>query len=398
MITACTLVLALAPQWTPLFDGKSLSGWTQLNGTATYVVERGEVVGRTVKGSPNSFLCSNKVYGDFELEFEVKVDPALNSGLQFRSISVPGYQEGRVHGYQAEIDPTERGWSGGLYEEGRRGWLKDLSKNEKGQKAFKSGKWNKYRIVARGDHFQIWVNGIQTTDAHDDLTTYGFFGLQVHSSDKEGLEVRWKNMRIKDHGIPTAKPPKSGRWLLHDEKDISNWMLARDSTPCPWKWDSNSLMSGGGDICTKAPIGDCRVHVEFMTDENGAEGQGNGNSGVYFMESYEVQILNSAPRGPLDNECGAIYSVKAPDYAMAYKAGVWQAYDVVFTAPRYNGDTKLSNAKLTVYHNGTRVHKDVEVPRATAAGRAEAKGIRPIRLQDHGNKVRYRNIWVEELK
>jgi hypothetical protein len=382
----------------PLFDGKSLTGWTQLNGTATYQVEKGEIVGRTVKGSPNSFLCTDKVYGDFELEFEVKVDPALNSGVQFRSISVPGYQDGRVHGYQAEIDPSDRAYSGGIYDEARRGWLQDLSKNPRGQKAFKNGKWNKYRLMAKGDHLQVWVNGVPTADFHDDLTMYGFIGLQVHAHEKEGLEVRWKNIRIKDFGIPTAQPPKSGRWLLREEKDIANWMLAKDSTPCPWKWDGGGLMSGGGDICTRVPIGDCRVHVEFMTDENGREGQGNGNSGVYFMESYEVQVLNSAPRGPLDNECGAIYSVKAPDYAMAYKAGVWQAYDVVFTAPRYEGDKKLTNAKLTVYHNGNRVHKDVEVPRATAAGREEARGLRPLRLQDHGNKVRYRNVWVEELK
>jgi Domain of Unknown Function (DUF1080) len=400
VITALTLALIVSvPQWTPLFDGKSLSGWKQLNGTATYAIEKGELVGRTAKGSPNSFLCTEKLYGDFELEFEVKVDPTLNSGVQFRSVSVPGYQAGRVHGYQAEIDPSDRKWSGGLYDEGRQGWLQDLSKNERGQKAFKNGKWNKYRIVAKGDHIQIWVNGIQTADAHDELTRFGFFGLQVHSSDNDGLEVRWRNLRVKDFGIPTSSPPKTGRWLLRDEKDVSaNWMLAKDSSPCPWKWENGAIVSGGGDICTKVPIGDSRMHVEFMTDDNGLEGQANGNSGIYFMESYEVQILNSAPRLPLNNECGAIYSVKAPDYAMAYKAGVWQTYDVVFTAPRYQGDTKVTNAKFTVYHNGTRIHKDVEVPRATAAGRAEAKGIRPFRLQDHGNKIRFRNIWVEELK
>ena len=109
-----------AQNWRPLFNGKDLKGWTQKNGKALFSVENGEIVGRTVANTPNSFLCSNEEYGDFILELELKVDDAMNSGIQFRSLSKPDYQDNRVHGYQMEVDPTDRAWSGGIYDEARR--------------------------------------------------------------------------------------------------------------------------------------------------------------------------------------------------------------------------------------------------------------------------------------
>ena len=109
--------------WELLFNGKDLTGWKQLNGQAKYRVEKGEIVGTTVANTPNSFLATEKTYGDFVLELELKVDPSMNSGIQFRSLSMPDYQNGRVHGYQMEIDPSDRAWSGGIYDEGRRDWL-----------------------------------------------------------------------------------------------------------------------------------------------------------------------------------------------------------------------------------------------------------------------------------
>lgn len=396
MIAALTILVAQA-QWTPLFDGKTLNGWTRINGTAEFSVDKGEIVGKTVKGSPNSFLCSNKHYADFELELDLKTDPRMNSGVQFRTQSVPGYNNGRVHGYQAEADPTGRGWSGGLYEEGRRGWLQDLSKDEKARKAFKNGEWNRYRIVAKGDHIQIWVNGVKTTDFRDSMTRRGFIAMQVHQSDTEGLEVRWKNARIKDLGDPTAQPPRNGRWLLKTQSDTKNWVKENGRTPFHWKWVGDAMESQGGDICTKDSFGDMKLHLEFMTDDNGQTGQGNGNSGVYVQQSYEVQILNSAPRGPAHNECGGIYTIKAPDQAMALPAGQWQTYDFEFRAPVWEAGKKVKDAEITVYHNGTRIHENVKLPNETAAGLPEAPGNRPFRLQDHGNKVRYCNVWVAPL-
>lgn len=402
--------LSSGSNWEPLFDGKSLDGWTRLNGTASFEATRGEIVGKTVVGSSNTFLCTKKMYGDFELEFEVKVASGLNSGVQVRSMSVPGYQNGRVHGYQVEIDSTNPNSSGGIYDEARRGWLFDPSKQPHGRKAYKVDAWNKFRVVAKGTHLQTWVNGIACSDVQDDLTRWGFIGLQVHESTTSGMEVRWKNLRIKDltdrgrvnsenDAVPPTVLPKGGKWLLKGAGDLSLWAGERDpKSPCPWKWTDGFIQSGGGDIMTRESFGSSRVHVEFMTDENGKEGQANGNSGVYFMQSYEIQVLNSAPRGPLNNECGAIYSVKAPDYAMAFPAGKWQSYDVEFTAPVWTDGKKVSPARITAYHNGTLIHRNVEIPGATVAGKEEAEGARPLRLQDHGNQVRYRNIWIAPVK
>lgn len=187
------------PKWKPLFNGKNLEGWEQINGEAEYSVEDGTIVGTTVKGSPNSFLCTKKHYTDFELEFEVKDDPRLNSGVQIRSNSLPDYKNGRVHGYQVEIDPSDRAWSGGIYDEARRGWLDDLKDNEAARKAFKNGEWNTFRVLAFKDRIMTWVNGVPAANLEDDMTHKGFIGLQVHGFRGDPpAQVRWKNIRIRD--------------------------------------------------------------------------------------------------------------------------------------------------------------------------------------------------------
>lgn len=185
-------------EWIELFNGKDLSGWVQRGGEAKYTVEDGQIIGTTVPDTPNSFLCTRKNYSDFILELEVKVDTALNSGIQIRSQSNPDYKDGRVHGYQVEIDPSERAWSGGIYDEARRGWLDDLEGQPEAQKAFKNGEWNTYRIKAIGDTIRTWVNGVPVANLVDSVDSSGFIGLQVHSTDeKEPLQVRWRNIRLK---------------------------------------------------------------------------------------------------------------------------------------------------------------------------------------------------------
>jgi hypothetical protein len=182
-----------------LFDGVSLAGWVRRGGKATYRVEDGAIVGTTVAHTPNSFLCTEKTYGDFELTLEFKVDPRVNSGVQFRSLSTPEYQNGRVHGYQAEIDPSERAWTGGLYDEGRRGWLAKLEGNAAGRKAFKQNEWNTMKIRALGDTISIWINGVPTvTEFKDGRTAEGFIALQVHDVGKNEtpMEVRWRNILL----------------------------------------------------------------------------------------------------------------------------------------------------------------------------------------------------------
>jgi hypothetical protein len=180
-----------------LFDGKTLEGWTQRNGLATYEVEDGAVVGHTAKNSPNSFLCTNKAYCDFELLFEVKVAPGLNSGVQVRSRSSKDYQNERVHGPQVEIT-TAPGPSGYIYGEATgRGWL---SPTQEIKDAYKNDQWNKYRVLAVGPRIQTWINDVKIADLTDEASSQcGFIGLQVHGvGDRGPFEVRWRNIKIKD--------------------------------------------------------------------------------------------------------------------------------------------------------------------------------------------------------
>jgi hypothetical protein len=188
-------------RWTSLFDGKSLKGWVQKGGAARYVVKDGAIVGTTVPNTKNSFLCTERSYGDFLLELEFKVDAELNSGVQVRGQSRADYQDGRVHGYQVEIDPdVKRGrlWTGGIYDEGRRGWLADLSRNEPARRAFKPGAWNHLRVEARGDSIKTWVNQVAAAQLIDGTDRDGFIGLQVHAVGKrqDPLTVAWRNIRI----------------------------------------------------------------------------------------------------------------------------------------------------------------------------------------------------------
>lgn len=202
--------------WTSLFNGKDLTGWTQLNGTATYTIEDGGIIaGKTNEGSPNSFLCTDKTYGDFELEFEVKVDDGLNSGVQIRSRtkekdSGEGKNEkaGRVYGPQVEIEsgPAQAGWIYGEATEFK--WLSEQPKSEDPKvnqnDLMKNGEWNQFRVVAKGNNIKTWIKGQPVADlTHDgifELNPDGFIGLQVHGikAGEGPFEVRWRNIRIKE--------------------------------------------------------------------------------------------------------------------------------------------------------------------------------------------------------
>ena len=140
-----------AQNWEPLFNGKNLKGWKKLNGKAEYKIVDGAIVGVSKMGTPNTFLATTKNYGDFILEFDFKIDDGLNSGVQLRSESKKDYKKGRVHGYQFEIDPSKRAWSGGIYDEARRNWLYPLTLNPSAKTAFKNNAWNKARIEAVGN-------------------------------------------------------------------------------------------------------------------------------------------------------------------------------------------------------------------------------------------------------
>ena len=212
---------AQGEKWESLFDGKTLKGWIQRNGKAKYEVEDGVIVGTTVLKTPNSFLCSEKMYSDFILELEFLVEGGMNSGVQIRSNSLENYKDFRVHGYQVEIDPSPRAYSGGIYDEARRGWLYDLKNSPHARSAFKQGQWNKFRVEAVGDSIKTWLNGVPASDLKDDMTSTGFIALQVHGSKEAGHKVRWRNIRIAQ---PKRKAAKSSlKVLIVDGQNNHNW-------------------------------------------------------------------------------------------------------------------------------------------------------------------------------
>jgi type 1 glutamine amidotransferase len=207
--------------WEPLFDSKTLNGWVQKNGKAKYTVEDGAIVGTTVLNSANSFLCMEKMYTDFILEIEFLVESGMNSGIQIRSHSYKNYNNYRVHGYQVEIDPSSRAWSGGIYDEGRRGWLYTLKDKPEAQAAFKQGQWNHYRIEAIGDRIRTWVNGVPAADLTDDMTAKGFIALQVHSSKEADQKIKWRNIRIQD--LTSKSERKLLKTLIVDGQNNHDW-------------------------------------------------------------------------------------------------------------------------------------------------------------------------------
>ncbi len=208
-----------------LFNGKNLEGWKQRNGTATYRVEGNTIVGRTAEGSPNSFLCTEKVYGDFELKFDVKVDSALNSGVQIRSNTKDDNPDERVNGPQVEISTDKM--AGYVYGEAAGGWMTPDA-DRKPHKNFKENEWNSYHIVAYGNKIETWINGQQISDlTHEGRYKShprGFIGLQVHGigSGQGPYEVRWRNLKLRD-----LSQFKS----LYNGKDLSGWITTGNWLP-----------------------------------------------------------------------------------------------------------------------------------------------------------------------
>ncbi|GJM32093.1 MAG: hypothetical protein DHS20C18_10940 [Saprospiraceae bacterium] len=430
-----------------LFNGKDFSNFQQLNGEATYKVENGEMVGISKLNTPNSFLATKKVYSDFILEFEVFVENGLNSGVQFRSLSKADYQNGRVHGYQCEIETSPRKWAGGIYDEARRDWLYPLSRNPKGQHAFVSGEWNHYRIEAIGADIRTWINGIQCANLVDDLTAEGFIAFQVHSigeKEQEGKTVRWKNIKIKttnleasrmkvDLDVPeisylnnqlTENEKRRGWRLLWDGKSTKGWRGAKlDHFPEKgWVMKEGILTvlpSGGaesrngGDIVTIDTYSDFELSVDFKISEG-------ANSGIKYFVDPE---LNKGEGSAIGLEFQILDDDKHPD-AKEGKNGnrmVGSLYDLIraesFTnsgGKRFKGVGAWNNARIVV-HGGKVQHwlnnvLVVEFDRHSQIFKAlvekskyeqwENFGQLPeghILLQDHGDEVAFRNIKIREF-
>lgn len=213
-----SLPLAAAEKgFTPLFNGKDLTGWKKVGGSGEFIIEGNDIVGKGVDVDRNTFLRTEKTYKDFEFIFEMKFDDLQgNSGVMFRGLQKDG-ENGRVYGYQCEHDNNKnRAWTAGLYDEARRGWLVPFrngdGKNDtaeqkaaqtaftqQGRKIFKSNDWNEIKIVCKGKRLQIWLNGQVRADYTDDapeFTPEGFLALQVHSG--KATNIRWRNLRVKE--------------------------------------------------------------------------------------------------------------------------------------------------------------------------------------------------------
>jgi hypothetical protein len=440
-IAIITLISASAqePKWEYLFNGRNLDGWTRVGGEAEYKVENSTIIGTAIRGIPNSFIRTDREFGDFILEFEFKVSDGLNSGVQFRSHdNIPEYNLGRVHGYQFEIDPTERAWTGGIFDEGRRGWLYKLTFNQKGTTAYKSNEWNRGRIEAIGHSIRTWVNGIPTADLIDDMTPYGFIALQVHTinrDDQVGSTASFRNIRIMTQDLERFRTPQTneivqinaipntisereaieGWTLLWDGETAKGWRSASCDTFPAHGWiiedgalkivESNDGESTDGrDIVTTRTFRNFMLRVDFRVTQG-------ANSGIrYFVDpaqkhgpgasiGCEWQILDDRrlPNLQANQSLGSLFDLIAPP--IDRKVVRWNEFNTAMIVVK--GDHVehwLNGIKLFDYQRNTYMWQALVDGSKHHIwenfGNIET-GL--ILLQNLGDEIWFRNIKIKEL-
>lgn len=431
--------------WISLFDGKTFNGWKKITGNADYKIENGAIVGITVPNTPNTFLVTEKEYGDFILELEVKIeDTTSNSGIQFRSHYDPNANngKGRVYGYQYELDPSSRKWTGGLYDEGRRDWLYPLMLHSSAQHAYKHGVFNKVRVECIGNNIKTWVNDVPAAYVVDTFDKKGFIALQVHAINNPGMagkKIHWKNIRIKTSGITPMPFPKdvyvfntipnnlssfekSNGWkLLFDGKTNNGWVGAyKDHFPDKG-WEINDGImkvvssegreaANGGDIVTKEKFSAFDLSFEFKLTPG-------ANSGVkYFVTlvennqgsaiGLEYQVLDDTlhPDAKLGRDgnrtLASLYDlIKAQKTSRFIKQpGGWNTGRIV-VYPNNHVEHYLNGIKVLEYERGSQAYRDLVALSKYKVwpNFGEAKeGY--ILLQDHGNEVSFRSIKIRKLK
>jgi len=425
--------------WVDLFNRKNFKGFKQLNGKAKYEAKDGMMVGSTVLKTPNSFMATTKEYSDFILEFEVLCDPNLNSGVQIRSHSYKEYNNGRVHGYQIEIDPSERAWSAGVYDEARRGWLYPLDHNPKAGAAYKVNGWNHYHIEAIGNTIKTWINGVHAANLVDDADPSGFIAFQVHgvgnNKDKEGIKVIWKNIRIVTKNLDMYK------WPVNCElKEISTTpnTLTKEETEEGWKllWDGKTSKGWRGAGKDNFPKGGWKMKDGVLTvNESGGTEEGNGgniitvekyrnfelclefkltpgaNSGVkYFVlekgngaYGHEYQLLDDTEHPDAKNGVGgnrtlaSLYDLIPSDKSVKpNKPGQWNKARIVI----HNGHVEhwLNGNRVVEYEKGTQMyHALIQKSKYATYDRFTEVDEGHILIQDHGNTVSFRNIKIREI-
>lgn len=446
--------------WVNLFNGQDLAGWVQRGGQATYAAEHDTIVGTSVLNTPNSFLCTEKTYGDFILEYDFQVDPRLNSGVQIRSecfdtpkqmdwngkkIQIPA---GRVHGYQVEIDPDvprKRLWSAGLYDESRRGWLypgdgekgpQGKAFSEQGHRIFKPRDWNHVRVEASGDSIKTWLNGTPCADIKDGLTPRGFIALQVHGikddQTRAGTQVRWRNLRIQEATpTATAAPPntlteseKAAGWrLLWDGKTSAGWHDVTSERFPANQWEiadgvltvqaaSDPLSVGRGSILTSERFASFELVADFKLTPG-------ANSGIKYFVQSNLDPENQTGAGPsvgcefqiLDDErhpdaklgragnrtLGALYDLIPPTATKQPKrVGEWNTARILVQGRHV--EHWLNGQKIVEYERGSTAFR-------AAVAQSKFKSIPAfgewpeghILLQEHGDQVHFRNLRIRVL-
>lgn len=434
-------------EWQSLFDGKTLNGWKQLTGSATYTVENGTIVGTTVRSSPNSFLVSDQRFsGDFVLEMETMMtDTNTNSGVQFKSNfdAKANNGKGRVFGYQYELDPSSRKWSGGLYDEGRRDWLYPGSYNPKGQKMFTSNVFHKMRIECIGNTVKTWLDGVPVSYLVDSLTANeGIFALQVHSIGRpeyEGIKIFWKNIRVQTKNIKPLAFPKglyvvnlvpnklipyeqqSGWKLLFDGKSTNGWVGAHKNTFPEKGWQvqdgvlkvlasTGGESTNGGDIVSKQQYAAFDLSFDFKLTKG-------ANSGVkYFVTlneqssgsaiGLEYQLLDDtlhpdAKAGREGNRTlASLYDlIKAQKNTRFFRQpGNWNMARIV-VYPNNHVEHYLNGIKVLEYDRGSQAYRDlVAISKYKIWNNFGEAQKGHILIQDHGNEVSFRSIKIRELK
>ena len=437
----CMATMVSAQQWEPLFNGKNLKGWERLNGEAEYKVVDGVIVGTTCAGKYNTFLATKKTYGDFILEFEFKFDPALNSGVQFRSLSLPEYKNGRVHGYQFEMDPTDRAWSGGIYDEARRMWLYPMTFNPAGQSALKNNEWNKARIECFGPIMRTWINGVACANLWDDMTLEGFIALQVHAVKGEelyGKHIMWRDIRIcttdvEKYMTPIEKCAPEVAWtpntlspreqaegwkLLWDGKTTEGWRGAKiDTFPAKgWVIEEGILKvkkgdggesTNGGDIVTTRKYRNFILSVDFRFTKGANSGikyfvNPDLNKGAGSAIGCEFQILDDAnhPDANLgvcgNRKLGSLYDlIAAPTTKRVFKG---QFNRAVIVVKDNHVEHWLNGVKIIEYDRNNQMWEALvdysKYQKWPNFGNAVEGN---ILLQDHGDEVWFQNIKIKEL-
>jgi len=423
-----------------LFDGRTLEGWHALGG-ADYQVVDGAIVGTTRPGIANSFLVTDGAYGDFILEFDVRQDVGpSNSGVQFRSESTPQFENGRVHGYQAEIDPSARAWSGGVYDEANRGWLYPGELNASGTQLYQFGRWNHFRIEAIGPQIRTWIDGKPVAHLIDDAVARGFIGLQVHAvgnAGEAGRTTSWKNLRLQTQTLKPAPPMNifirnlipndldageqaQGWRLLWDGKTSKGWHSAAGGAfpQNGWRLSDGALsvLPGvhGGDIVTDEVFGAFELQLDFKVTKG-------ANSGIIYLLTaasdpasggaplgLEYQLLDDAnhpdaKQGINGNRTlGSLYDIfprarRQQGVGIAPKIDTWQHARIVCRADGsvehwLNGVQVLEfNRKSAQFRAAVATSKFKDTPDYGEAPRGR------ILLQDHGDAVQFRSIKIRAL-